>query len=191
MKIKIFISLITFQLVIILFLGFKIYQRQKNILGTISVNPINKESIALKPSNELKYFYEPGQNFTDKTPGHSYFKAFKAIYTINEDGLNERFNYSLEKPNNVFRIITIGDSFTFGLYVDTKDNWTEVLEDILNKELSCQNIKKFEVINLGVEGYDFEYAVERFKVRGLKYNPDLVLWLMIDSNRLNELRIPI
>jgi len=62
--------------------------------------------------------------------------------------------------------------------VDTKDNWTELLEEALNKPQLCKNIKKFEVINLGVAGYDIRYAVERYKLRGQKYNPDLILWLL-------------
>lgn len=106
--------------------------------------------------------------------------------------MNERFNYSIEKPKGTYRIITLGDSFTYGLNVNTEDNWTERLENVLNTDLKCKNIDKFEIINLGVEGYDIEYSVERFRLKGKKYNPDLVLWLLggNDFNRINEFLQP-
>ena len=59
----------------------------------------------------------------------------KGTYTINNDSLNERFNYSENKDKNTFRIITLGASYTYGLYVDTKNNWTEILEDILTLKI--------------------------------------------------------
>jgi hypothetical protein len=60
----------------------------------------------------------------------------RAYYTFNQDGLNERYDYNTTKPDGIFRIITLGDSFTFGHFVDTKDNWTERLEDLLNEDNS-------------------------------------------------------
>ncbi len=132
----------------------------------------------------LKYYYEPYANSRPKFSSN--FAKENATYTINEDALNERKNYNLLKPQKTFRIITLGDSFTFGLYVDTKDNWTELLEDMLNKRMKCGNIDKFEVINLGIWGYDIQYSVERYKLRGKKYNPDLIIWLIVDLLRMNE-----
>ncbi len=66
------------------------------------------------------------------------------------------------------------------------------MEDKLNRELKCNYYNKFEVINLGVSNYDIKYVVNRMIKRGIKYNPDLVLWLIIedDFNRINEYRIP-
>lgn len=183
-----FISgLIFLQIVIITFLFYKIYQKQKNILGAF-VSPINKERLLLNSSNKLKYFYEPKPNSIEKV---NEWISYKGVYTINSDSLNERFNYSIEKPKNVYRIITLGDSFTYGLYVDTKDNWPKRLEDKLNNESRCNNISKFEVINLGVYGYDIQYSSERFKIRGQKYHPDLVLWFLKndDLEQINEVML--
>jgi lysophospholipase L1-like esterase len=141
------------------------------------------------PSGELQYFFEPKP---DITYGSELEKpswvSYKYSYTINKDSLNERFNYSVEKPSNVFRIVILGDSFTFGVYVNTKDNWTEILEDMLNDTQSCIKNKKYEVINLGVRGYDAAYEVERYIKRGMKYNPDLLIMLIIDYRRMTEYR---
>ena len=42
------------------------------------------------------------------------------------------------------------------------------------------------MINLGVYGYDTAYEVERYRKRGQKYHPDLVIWYHLDLLRLNE-----
>ncbi len=185
---KYFYVLILFQLCLILFLGGFIYKKSHNTLNAVSINPINKKNIVFSPSEELSHYYElpPNKSIVineKKGPND-------AFYTINSDTLNERYDYMIEKDSNTYRIITLGDSFTFGLYVDTKDNWTERLEDILNSQLKCKNIDKFEVINLGVGAYDIIYSVERYKRRGMKYTPDLVLWLFVDAQRIDEEMLP-
>lgn len=156
-----------------------------------SVEALHKEDLLLSKVNGLKYFYEHRPNivFSD----HPSWLSYKATYTINGDGFNQQNteNFPVKKKSGTFRIMTLGDSFTFGAFVNTKDNYPSQLEDMLNK-LSCTNIKKFEVINLGVPGYDIQYALERYKLRGVKYHPDLVLWLLKDDDieEINELEIP-
>lgn len=180
-----FIALIVSQITIITFLGIKIYKKSKNVMRTTSINPIKKDTLIFTPSETLKYFYEPKPNSQEKINEWIPYSQ-EIVNTINSDSLNERYEYSINKPKDTFRIITLGDSYTFGLYVNTKDNWSEKLEDLLNEKNRCSNIKKFDVINLGVQGYDQIYSVERFKKRGAKYNPDLVIWMLIDFLRVNE-----
>jgi len=166
------IFLVSAELIVIFVMGLKIFQKNKNVLGTMSVYPIKKESLIFHPTDKLKYFYEPVPNSLEYSPD---FLPNKTIYNINGDSLNAIINFPIEKPLDTFRIITLGDSFTFGVGVNTKDNWPEKLEDMLKNSLKC---KKIEVINLGVPGYDIEYSVERFKIRGSKYKPDLVIWFL-------------
>ena len=178
MKTGFFIFLISVQIIIISLLSHQIYKKQKNILGETAVNPIKKNLIFPK-EGELKYFYEPKPNI--KYNWHGTF------YYINSDGLHELKDYSVEKPKDTFRIITLGDSFTFGLLVSDEENWPAVLEKIVNSNIICTPTKKIEVINLGVEGYDFEYEIARFNKRGKKYNPDLVILMNVDFLRIREL----
>lgn len=180
MKMKAFIAIICIQIITIVALYFQIQNTNKNILGT-SINTINLKAIKKTPTESYKYFYEPKANTIEEVND---WGPHKGIYTINNDGLNERLDYSEIKERNVFRIITLGDSYTYGMYVDTKNNWTEVLEDKLN-DLNCN--KKIEIINLGVGGYDISYEVERYKLRGKKYAPDLIIWFLIDQYRITEL----
>lgn len=146
------------------------------VLGTVSVSPLNRDDLTFTNEKNLTYFYEPKPNNTiEDSPD---WLPDKVTHTINSDSLNERFEYSPEKPPGIFRIITLGDSHTYGAFVETKESYPEQLEDILNEKLACKAITKFEVINLGFGGYDIEYALERFKTRGKKYHPDLVFWFV-------------
>lgn len=196
MRFKIFLVTITFQLLIVILLGIKIHNGQKRVLGT-SVNPISKDSLLFPKDGKYKYFYEPYPN-TKQDLDHQlisdlgYSPNTKITISINSDGLNQLLNYPVEKPIGVFRIITLGDSFTYGQNVNTEDNYPSQLEKKLNERLSCKNINSFQVLNLGMEGYDISYAVERYKLRGQKYNPDLVLWFILDTDllRIDELQIP-
>jgi lysophospholipase L1-like esterase len=182
MKTKLVIFVICAQLFLISFLGYKIQQKRKNILGAITVKPISKESINFRQSKKLKYFYEP------RTDGNlSINDGF--THRINTDTLHEAREYSIEKPDNTFRIIALGDSFTFGYAVSDNDNWVRKLEQILAN--NCKTKSKFELLNLGVWSYDTEYALERFRRRGIKYDPDLVLWLHVYFYRINERMHPL
>lgn len=182
-----------FFLFIIIFLSLKIRDtiQQKNILGIQNVTKLNKQNLIFDDSSkEYKYFYEPKPN--EIQTWNPDWLGYTITYHINSDGLNEEKDYSIEKSPRTFRIITIGDSFTFGAYVNTKDNYSKVLELFLNNKVICPFYDHFEVINLGVAGYDISYTVKRFEKRGIKYNPDLVIWLLNSWNfELNELFIPI
>lgn len=181
------ISIIYLELSIIFLAGTNIYKKYNKVLGTMSVNPINKNYITYMSGN-LKYFYEPlpSISITDAQT----WLPYEANHTINSDSLNERFEYEGQKPVKTFRIITIGDSHTYGLHVNTNESYPEQLEELLNINVNnCKDVNKFEVINLGFGGYDVEYSVERFKIRGKKYDPDLVLWFLKDDDFLQIIEL--
>ncbi len=145
-----------------------------SVLGASKVIKFDSTTVVTGQDPELEYYWElaPNRLVSDKAE----WLPEAVTYTYNSDGLNDRFNYEVEKSPNTFRIITLGDSFTAGVFVNTKDSWPEQLEEMLNNGKKCQ-ISNFEVINLGVSGYDIRYIVKRFKKFGLKYDPDMVIWL--------------
>jgi len=160
-------------------------------LNSEKITTIKRENLIFPKESEFRYYYELQSNI-EATDSPKWL-GYEAKYTYNSDGLNERFDYAVEKPSNTFRIITLGDSFTYGHYVDTKDNWPEQLEEMLNQNLANETIENFEVINLGMAGWDVPYIVKRYKDIGEKYNPDLIIWFESGSGftRLNELLKPI
>ncbi len=157
----------------------------------ISTTWIDENQLILKKYGNLKYFYEPKPNskvnYSLRFLGKGYTTPI--TYEYNSDTLRQKENISIEKPVHIYRIVTLGDSFTFGSNLNTEDTYPSKLQDILNKKMQCNNTTKFEVLNLGVIGYDIQYSVERFKSRGKKYSPDLIVWFIIpdDMDRLNEL----
>ncbi len=164
------------------------------VLGDEAVTPvvIRKHNLIFPTDTAFSQYYEPapGNQYED----HPSWLPYSARYTINDDGLNDENNHNVEKSPNVFRIITLGDSFTYGLYVNTSDSWPKQLEATLNKEMTSDcKWQRFEVLNLGVAGYDVPYIVERFKRTGRKYNPDLVIWFESSTGffRYNEVMTPI
>lgn len=181
------------QLIVVVFLGYKILHKKNNVLGSsIKVNTINRNEIVYTPDQKLRYFFEPVPKSTQTDKRNWMEKEVK--YTINQAGFNDRFDYPIVKPPKTIRIMTLGDSFTFGVYVNTEDNWTELLEDKLNSIKNiCPNTDHFEVINLGVGGYDIEYAAKRYINRGKVYNPNIILWFLKydDINAINEWFFPL
>lgn len=192
-KYALFIAFEIVLFLLIIFLATKIIGLHKNnVKGIKFVSKIYKNDIVFSPnSTNLKYFYEPKPNSISKFVQK--WSGVESNYSINSDSLNEIIEYPISKDNDVFRIITIGDSFTFGLYVDQRSSYPKLLETSLNSKIKCDGISRFEVINLGVYGYDLEYAIQRLNKRGLKYNPDLVVWLVNYWNfeKINEYIIPI
>ncbi len=184
------VILTSFLIILNIILGYKIINLLFFRMKDENIAIINKENLIFGGST-LTYFFEPKPNNVEIDKPK--WLEDKAKYTINADSLNERYEYVEQKPANVYRIITLGASFTFGEFVNTQDNYSEVLEDMLNSSSKCNKITHFEVINLGVRAYDIEYMVERFRKRGMKYNPDLVILLLDNGNfkRINEFIMPI
>ncbi len=89
---------------------------------------------------------------------------------INSQGFRDS-EYAIEKPENVYRIIVFGDSFTFGLGVENNETYPEQLEILLNRE----NEKKFEVLNFGFYGHTLIKEVAYLEAKALNYSPDLII----------------
>ena len=189
MRAKILIAVVLLQIALIGFLLIYIDWKKNtpSVKGEYKIVPIDTDSVTGSTESNLKYYYEPVAD-TLLTKVNEWV-PYKAEYSINKASLNERFNYTLDKPEDTYRIITLGDSYTFGLYINTKDNWTELLEDKLNERNICNKYRKYEVINLGVYGYDLQYSLERYKLRGKQYDPDLVIWFIKgdDYYQINEI----
>lgn len=95
--------------------------------------------------------------------------------------------WKLEKPNNTYRIIALGDSMTKGAFVGNNATWPSQLEEKLNN-LGLN--KKFEVLNMGGPAFDTNTYEEyrRLKNTSLSYNPDMVI-LQYYSNDLRSPKV--
>jgi len=78
---------------------------------------------------------------------------------------------TLQKPDGITRIVVLGDSFTFGDGVTVGEAFPAQLERLLNNA----SARRYEVLNLGVPGYNTAQEVAYFRERGLSFDPDLVM----------------
>ncbi|HQL95284.1 MAG TPA: SGNH/GDSL hydrolase family protein [Candidatus Hydrogenedentes bacterium] len=92
--------------------------------------------------------------------------------SINSHGFRDG-EYAQEKPADVFRICAIGDSVTFGWWQRLEETYPKVLEGLLAARAGKG--PRYEVLNMGVGGYNAEQEAELFASRVLRFQPDLLL----------------
>ncbi len=109
----------------------------------------------------------------------SYFKL--SDFKTNSRGLRDR-EYSIEKPENTFRVAVIGGSFTVPAGVELDLAFHSILEERLSNEDPDLN---YEFINFGVSGYRINNKIATLKYKALEYDPDLVLFVL-DGSQFTE-----
>ncbi len=87
------------------------------------------------------------------------------VYTTNE--LGKRGTYTtLSDAKNTTNIISLGDSFTFGIGVNDKEVYTEVL----SKQLG----NNYSVVNGGMGGWGIDSEIKWYYQYGVEYKPKYV-----------------
>jgi lysophospholipase L1-like esterase len=76
------------------------------------------------------------------------------------------------KPDGVFRIVTLGDSTTYGTSVKANETYPYFLQQILRDEYGLTNV---EVVNGGILGYTTYQIVSTMALRVPELEPDLVI----------------
>ncbi|MBF0301161.1 MAG: hypothetical protein HQK51_20805, partial [Oligoflexia bacterium] len=108
---------------------------------------------------------------------NSYFKDLYGVEVkINSKGLRD-YEYTYNKSKDVYRILVLGDSITFGWGVNFNDTFCKVLEKNLNDSRHplrhpLRHPIRYEVINSGVGNYQLLEELNYLKIEGLKYKPD-------------------
>ncbi|MDJ1178543.1 hypothetical protein PJF56_06685 [Roseofilum sp. BLCC_M91] len=97
----------------------------------------------------------------------------------NQYGFNDR-DYPLEKAPGNYRIVAIGDSYSWA--GDLDGNYTAILEKQFQ---AYYGAPKVEVINVGFPMADPPMYLEMLKKYGLKFNPDLVILGFFVGNDLH------
>jgi len=122
--------------------------------------PVYAENYRLSSDPVLRYELVPGSEYRGGP--------------INSDGMRGP-EYAVPKPAGVFRIVMIGDSICFGFEVGPAETLAARLEEYLNRYYG-RGERRFEVLNLGVTGYNITQVVHNLRARGLEYDPDLILY---------------
>lgn len=120
-----------------------------------------------------RFIYENNEKagYSLKPNLNTNFRNIKTTKLItNSNGLRDReFE---KKGEGVFRIVVLGDSFTFGWDVEADMSYPKQLERMLNDKITG---KRFEVVNCGVPGYGTDQELKFFENISVFYEPDLVL----------------
>lgn len=104
---------------------------------------------------------------------------YDGVERANMFGLRTRYE-RIAKPAGVRRVVTIGDSFTWGSHIPSSDStWPAQFERLLR---AAPGSPKVEVINMGKRGYTTVNEVEALNRLGWQFDPDLVVveWLAND-----------
>jgi lysophospholipase L1-like esterase len=97
--------------------------------------------------------------------------------------LNPCSHHEKKEPGE-YRIIFLGDSFTFGQGVNNAELFTQVIEDDLNQR---QSQYKVDIFNFAVSGYNVKTMVDTLRYRALSLKPNLVVMCIIyDDFNLNR-----
>lgn len=95
-----------------------------------------------------------------------------AWVTTNSYGMRD--DEPAPKEANRFRIVALGDSFTFGLGVEMERAFPQVLERRLN-ERDASNGGTYEVLNFAVPGYSTREEVVVLKEKAAAWHPRIVI----------------
>ncbi len=83
--------------------------------------------------------------------------------------------YTISRRPGTFRIVVVGDSFSWGQGVAMEETWASRLETLLGDGRLPNGLTP-EVINLGVCGHRHADNLIKLLVHGADLKPDLVLW---------------
>jgi len=97
-------------------------------------------------------------------------ESYDDLWQSNALGLRS-FHVESTKPEGVFRIVVLGDSFTWGDQIPrSEDLWPNVLENVLTSRGS-----RVQAVNLAQRGYTTVNEAESLDLIGWQFEPDLVI----------------
>jgi GDSL-like Lipase/Acylhydrolase family len=134
------------------------------------VNPQATNPSVWRPDNKVGPYtkFRPHEIRFDKDPDTQ--TPFRA--TINSRGFRGK-EFSDEKKPGVIRVITLGESSTFGFYARDDETYPHYLEQLLNAQ--C-NGRSFEVINLGIPHLRSNHVRSLFLAEALPLQPDVITY---------------
>lgn len=150
----------------------------KDVLKKLGVSLGSIVFLVLLLELGFRIFYVDNTLTLDLDPELYWFPRAKqktAEVTINSVGL--RGPETKEKDASRFRVLTTGDSFTFGDRVTDPESWPAQLGAVLDKEKASHvgDGKPIEILNGGGPGWGI-FQMERYLRRAIpRYEPDLVM----------------
>ena len=100
---------------------------------------------------------------------------------INSYGWRDK-EWTIEKPDNTYRIAILGDSFVEAFQVETERTFLALVEEKLNKN----NETNFELMNFGISGATQTEELIILKNDVIKFSPDAVILFFLPGNDIED-----
>ncbi|MGH7767580.1 MAG: GDSL-type esterase/lipase family protein [Candidatus Binatia bacterium] len=159
--------------------GFRLLEEDKTFIWKNRPNVRRRYVDVYSPSRTEEERRSLERRFLPRLPD-SLRRNPKWEISTNSEGFRTA-EFAKVKPPGTFRIVCLGDSWTFGSNVDQNKAYPQQLTALLARNFPRAN---FEVLNLGVMGYSSYQGLELLKRQVLDLYPDLVLigFAMNDSH---------
>lgn len=109
--------------------------------------------------------YVPGAVWRFRHP------EYTVEYAINDRGLRDATRRPAKKPAGTFRILLLGDSFTFGQGVEYAESWPVAAE----RALARQGLGRVDLVKAGRQGMDTRSELLLLRELAAEYEPDAVV----------------
>lgn len=149
----------------------------------VGIEVVSRVKLGDKAPYSTRGMLRPSDSFP--YPLHEWTPGARGVYRglavdINMDGFIGP-DYSEHPADGTERIIVIGDSIAAGWGLDTAaDSFANRLEEHLR-----HSGRRAEVLNLAVPGYDAYESVMRLQHLGLRFQPDIVIYLLCLNDMLH------
>ena len=139
-----------------------------------------RKATHIKEENYTQYDADLGWSHIPNARIPDIYGADKSV-TINAQGFRANREYPSSKPDDIYRIILLGDSYTFGYGVDDTET--------LSARIEAKH-PGVEVINMGAGAYGIDQIYLWYKRDGARLEADLILWALFfdDFNRASRNR---
>lgn len=122
------------------------------------------ESLGIDTSNDNELTWIPGTR-------NNFYGIDKSIVSINSERLRGP-EFSKSKPENTFRIFTVGGSTTFGSGVLDDQTWSYYLQEMYDQSKLEVEV---EIINVGKPSKSSFSEAKEIKEKWIHYEPDLFI----------------
>lgn len=132
----------------------------------------------IKPDPVLGYRYVPGKKYW-----HFHENNHPIAGRINSYGWRDK-EWSLEKPQNTYRIAVLGDSMVASWDVESDRTFLTITENQLN---ATSQSKIFELMNFGFSNISQAEELLILKNDVVQFSPDMVLLFFFPGNDISDM----
>jgi len=111
----------------------------------------------------------------------TYLPQFGLSVSFNSAGMRDR-EHTVAKPNGVFRVLVLGDSFMEALQIPFESTFPSLLE----RGLAGRTGSRIEVVNASVSGWGTDDELKYLATQGRKLRPDLIVVAMTLHNDISD-----